>query len=296
MSHDFFVKAVEGIESKYIPVMSKVVNQNCINFFKEVVKTGKTSIKFTVPDNGKLIDDSFKGLDGSILKLPYQNILLEFYSDTDEGLQKNILIASEVDNAIRVSLICDHTSKETKRVFGPWGVVPGYAMIVRNDDELTLRKTSMQDSSGALLSGISFSGIAINLHLAEMGNLALFKDTANAIFIHAIMALFEFLEALSCSNVYVENEKYSKNKKQKRPAGLQYTYKILKVNVVANKEKSIRGPINECLEERATARQHLRRGHIRKQPYKDCVKKIWINPTIINAGQGGVISKEYLLA
>lgn len=295
MSHDFFVKAVEGIENKYIPVMSKVVDQNCINFFKEVVKTGKTSIKFTIPDNGKLIDDSFKGLDGSILKLPYQNILLEFYSDTDEGLQKNILIASEIDNAIRVSLICDHSSKETKRVFGSWGIVPCYAMIVRNDEELALRKTSMQDSSGALLSGISFSGIAINLHLAEMENSTLFKEHANAVFIHAIMALFEFLEALSCSNVYVENEKYSKNKKQKRPAGIQYTYKVLKVNITTNREKAVRESANECSEERAIARQHLRRGHIRKQPYKDCIKKIWINPTIINAGHGGMVSKEYLL-
>ena len=104
-------------------------------------------------------------------------------------------------------------------------------------------------------------------------------------------AVLSLVEALSCTNVGIESIAPRKqNKSSARRGALPFdTYHTLMVKVNGSKEHRSGGRIND----RNVAREHLRRGHIRRHP---SAGNIWINSCVVNAGAAGKIIKDYKVA
>ena len=100
--------------------------------------------------------------------------------------------------------------------------------------------------------------------------------------------LFGLIEALNCKNVSTVNAQNASTKNEKRiKAGKIpfYETKMLVINahsVLSNKTDDISGT-------RASPRQHLRRGHIRRLASGN----IWINSFLAGDATKGTITKSY---
>jgi hypothetical protein len=109
----------------------------------------------------------------------------------------------------------------------------------------------------------------------------------------AAFVLFGLLEALSCSNVFPEKVPNQKIKKGERlSAKKEDEYHTLIVRTT-NSDSGAALTLSEQQTDRRPAREHLRRGHVRRLQNG---KKIWINPMVVNAGVGGKIFKDYAMA
>jgi hypothetical protein len=106
--------------------------------------------------------------------------------------------------------------------------------------------------------------------------------------IEAPVAVISMLNALACSNVHIERSAATKTRKALRKKGaLPFDdYHILTVDAYARSNGPGSGPSGR------SPREHLRRGHIRRLESGAC---IWVNATVVNAGIGGKISKDYAL-
>jgi hypothetical protein len=112
-----------------------------------------------------------------------------------------------------------------------------------------------------------------------------------------ISVVLGFIEALNCNNVKISDlDKRQKRKGTKLlPSKDKYQYKILTIDSQKRYNTNSKNS-GITVAERHSPREHLRRGHIRTQHYKDRIKKIWINSTVVNAGKGSRIDKEYLVS
>jgi len=106
-----------------------------------------------------------------------------------------------------------------------------------------------------------------------------------------VLAVLEMCEALTCSNVKIDtlqecNKKVNAKriKKGKLPI---YETKVLSLDF--NKSRSL---IGRQVSDRASPRQHLRRGHIRNI---NDDKRIWVNSCIVGSSELGKIDKSYNL-
>ncbi len=102
-------------------------------------------------------------------------------------------------------------------------------------------------------------------------------------------ATLELIEALSCSNVKTERVQQASptvnTKRQKNGKAPLLDYHVL----VLDHPTAATGKPVQLIGNRASPRQHLRRGHIRRYPEH----KVWINAQIIGAAENGVIRKSY---
>lgn len=104
------------------------------------------------------------------------------------------------------------------------------------------------------------------------------------------LAVLEFIEAMSCSNVRAEVSspapKFLNKKRAKKGKTPIFEYRTLTIDLP--QPQTIRG--EESLPSgRASPRIHLRRGHVRRLPEK----KIWVNAAVIGSKEKGVVHKDY---
>lgn len=297
MSYNYFAQAKESINKKLIPNYEKLGMFAATDFTKDLLKHSKNAVKFTLPINGKFIEDNLKGLDGSILKLPYPLILMEYAVQSQAPVKagqvrssKRIIIAEEIDNEIRVYSIHNKDLKNNKNKMEEWKAVLGYISVKQITNNITINSSSLFPN---LVEGIELKVVR------GVPNTTLYAKVSNLIhsdIIDEVMVLFNMLEALSCSNVNIVNEKRPNNQNISKPANLQNVYKVLSINStkLSSSAKTTEN-VGEYTKESSKRRQHTRRGHIRNQRYKDCVQKIWINPVIVNPQTSGTVFKEYIV-
>ena len=243
----------------------------------------KTSIHFAIPDGGKVFGDGFKGIRNKELHLPFKKITVEFFynrnSEDIAGIEdvissKYVLIAEEFDEYITIM-----TAQYIDRI-RKWGAQSIYIKIpIKWDSKLGETadgKPGFECTSHPL--------IDTDLRGDEYDHAAFLASTTAT-------CVMELVEALTCKNIStepLERIDQSKNARRIKDGKLPlYETKILTVDISYSKDSKYNGITHN---DRASVRQHLRRGHIRRHP---TAGNIWVNACVVGHSELGVIDKQY---
>lgn len=259
------------------------------NFILEVQDLAKRAQKFMLPTGGRLFDDlEYKALDEKQdLRLPFPLIALEYQVPPQKNAQdevigldqfgkpvlcgetsvqssKRIVFAEESQDFIKITLACWYDKA------GNWAFMPPVG-IPRKD---YLDRSIKIDGRVGIAVVPSDETYPMSDYLDEVG------------------ALLCFINALQCSNVATEKTSPRKATKAKKQAALPFdSYKYLVVDIPG----SPGGGSSESTESKRALREHLRRGFINTYHTRNGPIKKWINATVVNAGIGAKVSKDYVI-
>lgn len=233
----------------------------------------RESQHFSLPVNGTLLDDNWRGLWGERLKLPYPSITIEFAT---EGKERLLLFAAQgpdhPQHGEGITLWPLRYSKQEQE----WQ--PSKTVYLLPTDWESIESEALR---AAHMFAYPVPGIA--KEVAE--------EDSQEIEAHGSIEITTFLgfcEAITCSNVSTERiqaEDCRLNRKRVQAGKLPlYETHILTVEVprLSTRSREKMGGTH------ASPRQHLRRGHIRRLTPE---RKIWVNSCVV--GQCGFIDKKY---
>jgi len=225
---------------------------------------------FALPDNGFIFNDGCKGLNGLLVKLPFDIITIEFFDDT-----------GKTDNQNKHLILCSHDATGKIIIItyfrgDKYGFLPSPISCVFSDDVVFNSETFKAETFCNLPELLKLQ--KINGVMADAFLLAAEKS---------ILVMCELLEALSCTNVEssIHQPASPKNAQRIKSHKLPiYETKVLTIK--ASKSQSSSTGINGT---HASPRQHLRRGHIRRLE----TGNIWVNSCVVGSKENGVIDKQY---
>lgn len=251
---------------------------------REAERRIKDSIKFRIPDNGRIMPGIRKNkkafgdfIDDFIpdLRLPYKDTLLEYEFKVDlessgchgvtemianEEYTGVILLSSEVaDGAISIIPLWKLSS-----LGGHWTIGNFSALIDRNRESVNITPITKEGE----LHGAN-SRVAYNDMVGE------------------VSGFLEFIAALACSNSATSDQPHGREKlnkkreKQGRPPF--YSYKVLTIS------QGGQGSVESMGGSHRSPRVHLRRGHIRRLPNKT----VWVNASVVGDKSKGFVDKDY---
>lgn len=234
----------------------------------EAIALASQCQKFMLPYGGMLIDDlEMRALEGlETLSLPHQSIAIEYHADlSNEGVgesaPKRIVFAVDAGEVIVVKVAVCFAAN------GVWQVYPWIALN-KSLDEIQ-RKNGSFRFSFRQFERENYDGFEMNDYRDE------------------VTVLYGLINALSCSNVRAQKSVAKVAAKTK--AALPFDdYHVLFV------ETSARDASGGFLahSQHRSPREHLRRGHIRRLADG---RRLWVNATVVNAGIGGKVSKDYAI-
>jgi hypothetical protein len=248
----------------------------------------KESIKFILPEGGRLYDDpEYRSMnENELLHLPYPVIALEYTRRRDGLLRedqllcsKTILFAKEIGESILLLMVA------WSDCHGIW--VP-FPMIV-------MPRIGYLDRSNVMDGRVAITArapIPKNRGVGERMSVQEYKTALIDDYSDEIGAFLCFLNILQCNNVRTESiqSKYTRSKNGgKIDAAFPFdTYHILTIDSAPSKSGS-----DSASGSHRSPREHLRRGHIRRLSGD---RRIWVNSTIVAAGRGaGTVKKEYVM-
>lgn len=220
----------------------------------------KLSQKFMLPRSGVLIEDpDLRGLDESMpLKLPFPAIALEF----PVGVEGD----SQPDGKI-VLFVREHESR----------LILKLATKLKDFGDWQVGQDAWMPLEGYLTRKLPGDHQITLYHMKGEGGRQMQLAAA---------VLLGFLNALSCSNVRVE-----RNDPPKPNAKLKKAIPFDSYHVLVLRGSQGMGALKSG--DHRSPREHLRRGHIRRY---ESGMKVWVNATVVNAGVGGKVSKDYRVA
>lgn len=271
--------------------------------YKKVIEGMKKSVRFLLPNGGRILDTGLKALPDS-LNLPFSDVCLE-YTATNLGggaaekilgventvlCPKRIAYAKQLaPNSIAVYISyyqISHTGKG-------WFLYPFFAVISGAkasgiDTSLLTPPFNSSPEMGTPLSSMLIGyGSIIEHAMADVPN---WMETAAIDLNDEVAAVLSLIEVLSCKNVKIE--KAFKKPKKIRTVDKKDSYYNLTVGRSADLTKPLvsHGVIGESDDDsRASPREHLRMGHIRRYE----TFQIFVQSTIVNPGVGGKVFKNY---
>ena len=243
------------------------------------IDLAKASQKFILPDGGRLHDDpEYRALDEKErLRLPYQFIALEYFRPTPERWSgqgawstKAVVFARERDDAIVVTPIIWIDSH------GIWGPMP----------EVAIPSINYLDRDAKRAPGLGYDGVVRHLVPVKLWNPAR-ATIPDSDYAQEIGALLCFLNVLQCGNVHVERSDPGQTRRAMTKKGaLPFdSYHVLTIDA-----PTVSAGGDGARNSHRSPREHLRRGHIRRY---ESGAKIWVNATVVNAGIGGKVTKDY---
>ena len=243
-------------------IIKQVKDTNPLGGLAHMVEEAEKAVKFCLPDGGKIINDTeLRGLDGDVeLHLPFNLIALEFLV-TAEPNPDQIRSTKRVIIAREAEAFVECKAAFWADATGQWIALP----------EFDIPKTGYMFKEDGKLK------LKIHTHAPIVADIQ--QETE---------VLLDFINALQCSNVEIAKEKGRKSNKNAKGALPFDDYHFLTIvrsegtTSAASGSGSHRSP-----------REHLRRGHIRRLPTG---KKVWVSATVVCAGQGGRVRKDYRLA
>ena len=273
---------------------------------QEILAECKASTKFILPDNGRIFDDSLRGLPDDF-RLPFDQVLIEYKVVNEGGVvaqafgnevtysarERIILAQQDGDSILVFSVIC----MQIPGGFERWYVQPFCAELspAKNLDPAEMARAKAK-AIGMVASGNAIESVGVYLYDLGGGARRAFGSDwerhAHLNLTDEISAVLELIEALSCSNVQHEALQVRPlNKSAMKRGALPFDeYHVLTVRSTV----AAPGCIPTMLPfDRRAPREHLRRGHIRR--LQDG-RRIWVNATVVNAGAQGVIEKSYRMA
>ena len=246
-----------------------------------MIDLARASQKFLLPEGGRLYDDpEYRALDETQpLRLPFPFIALEYHrprpdfmSAGDVWPTKALMFARERDEAIVVSIAIWNDAT------GCWGPMP----------EASIPRVGFLDRSVRRVLGPGYDGevkalVPMRIWKAD-------RRIPDSDYAQELGSLLCFLNVLQCGNVHVEKSGGSTVRRSMatRKALPFDDYHILTIE--SPKAAASDGGHGGS---HRSPREHLRRGHIRRL---EDGRKLWINATVVNAGVGGKVSKDYRIA
>lgn len=229
---------------------------------EEYIDLANASIKFLLPRTGQLfIDPDLRGIDdGMELHLPFPFVALEFLQPAVHlsgapAELKTVVFARQRDDDITISVV-------GQSVFdGQWRPA--------ENCKLPRRISVTFNERGERTVPVIWSGN--NKHGQRNRSEAIGAE-----------AVYSFLNALACSNVQIERSPAKKGGNVKGALPFD-DYHILTIG----NQRASGGTGGGS---HRSPREHLRRGHIRRL---ESGSKIWVNATVVNAGVGGKVTKDY---
>lgn len=224
-------------------------------FLSHAIDLAQASQKFILPDGGRLYNDpEYRALDESKpLKLPYPFIALE-YSRLGNSENKEWVKTSK---AILFARERDNDIVLTPAFWvdhmGLWGIIP----------EVAIPRIGYLDRTKV------FDGYT-PVPLSDYGD--------------EIGVLLCLLNVLQCKNVHLDRSEPKKAGKKIKSALPFDTYHVLIIDVPGKAGEGASTGSHR------SPREHLRRGHIRRLGDG---RRIWVNASIVSAGHGGVVKKDY---
>ena len=250
-------------------------------------KIGK-AVHFALPDNGRLLNDKLRGIDKTLVRLPYPSITVEYFckeqnltKELPVSMPKRLAVASEieVDGKMFVDIFVADFSGEYKE----W--VPqsfGFRLDLTETIETSVQGVWLNGHTLILNEGSFKKMIAV--HGFEKASKNAYHDIEDEIF-----SVLELIEALSCSNVkaqLLEPVDVLKQARRAKDGKLPiYETKILTISGSVGSGEHLGGT-------HSGPRQHLRRGHIRRLP----TGNFWVNSHLVGDPMKGRIEKSYQLA
>lgn len=237
--------------------------------FSHAIDLAGSSVKFLLPDTGRLYDDpEYRALDETQeLNLPYEFIALEYSrlctmpgNSGEEQSSKAIVFARQRDDFIAVTPIVWFDKQRL------WAPMP----------EVALPRVGYLERDRK-------SGPRTGIKVFQTDHTIPASDYTDE-----LIALLCFLNVLQCRNVHVERSE-PKNAGKKIKAALPFdTYHILTIDVPGSASDRTGENGNH-----RSPREHLRRGHIRRLADG---RRIWVNATVVAARRGaGTVTKDYAI-
>lgn len=241
--------------------------------------------KFMLPDGGRIINKTLEGLPDK-LRLPYKTIVLEYKvvlaTDELEGSvdSRKLIVANQVSDMEIEAYMATYRPLDKKWVLYPY--------------RWSTKTEAIPEDQLAFLQSIAPGDGRVAPFLTDLESMnglgRMVPDWIRNSMNEEVRPLMELLEALSCSNVGTESLLKTKpgignGKKDAYPFD---SYRVLTIN----SGKSGKDDISVIAGSGRSPREHLRRGHIRV--YRSGIK-VWIQPMVVNPGQGGKSSKDYFV-
>jgi len=195
----------------------------------ELLKTFKKSLKgtvhFSVPKNGKIFDDGFKGIINREIRLPYPAISLEYDTNDVELVNKAIILAFEHTKEDFLNTLDESSRAQAfdviKKFNGEivihviaagvspdgWIILPiSWVLPTQWDKEHDIDNVKLKLSEDVTSYG-GFVKFIPNMFedLIKRYSHEWVKQVYELNIIDQVKVLLEFIEALSCSNVKMEN-------------------------------------------------------------------------------------------
>lgn len=263
---------------------------------------------FVMPDEGRIFEDDLKGLRNNFVRLPFNTITLEyhvkdFHGPADKGhAPKRVILANEVSremlprtghgysdridslfprgNSTAIFVISAYCQNDT------WMVAPmAWLLPEKWDSEMDI-----DNFSQIRLGGGKTNVFGIHLPLCpsffDIQSEVPYNEQIQDISTE-VVALLEFLEAMSCTNVStsIHQEASKANPKRARQGKSPiWETKVLTIDVPGGRSSGVSSGGTH-----SSPKQHLRRGHIRRLESGN----IWVNSCVVGSPENGNVEKTY---
>jgi len=324
-AYNYAPEAIVGVK-KYI----KNFKRNAPSFtedaeyMEEVVASVNDSVHFLMPNNGLILNDDWKGLQNTDVRLPFPKITISYYVEDEVAMpsveqiieetgrpagnpRKRLLIAEEVEyddvankyNGVRVYKGVTEKFIIISSIYyvhRAWSIESGQFIIPCTWDNIIRASALAESDQPRGMQGIPVHRM-VNVDRYTILNGLSTKESLSDELVRnlstEVSALMEFCEALTCSNVGFEKIKRKPNvrsllgsRKKKQPSFETYT---LTINVPSTRKVYDDADQPEGRTHKSP-RQHLRRGHIRILADG---RKIWVNSCVVGKIEDGKIEKDY---
>lgn len=259
------------------------VSQEHNYLVSSILDLHSASVKFMLPDGGRLHDDmELRSLDeAEKLRLPYPCICLEYHSN---GRSRQINEPVGYVNGVPQYETDDFVSAPRRIV---------YAREQGNNIVVTIAFWTRHDGLWRVMPECAIPNIHyLDRRIQIGGRPAIKVMTAEpriplSDYMDEMGALLCFLNILQCQNVQAERSE-PRHTGRKIKAALPFdAYHILTIDAPGNSGESV------VTGGHRSPREHLRRGHIRRLSDG---RRIWVNATVVAAGRNaGVVMKDYAL-
>jgi hypothetical protein len=299
-ARNYAAQAVRGINLYADRTQHDPKYQADVPFVRGMVKDMFAAVHFVLPDDGKFLEDDLRGLHGLKARLPYPKLTLEYHSST--GCKVVILAAERRPEDVAAALnwkdelaflpaygdvvILLYYAFSIPAIPGEWYPSPKGIILPSEWEDQT-----METPLGFKMRPFAFLPAACLQVLSDEKIRG--KDAAwDGDVLRVTLC---FLEALACSNVSTKVlEPVDPKVNRKREAKGKLPFYETKVLVV--QAPKIAGQLNVATsddgDKRASPREHLRRGHIRRI---EDGRRVWVNSCIVGSRNLGHVGKRYMI-
>jgi hypothetical protein len=265
--------------------------------------------KFLLPVGGKVFDISSDLKDApDVIRLPFNEFFMEYpsfihkddleyitgsaatiplkYKDVEQIPYTSLVLVKQLEGVFELRLVTlfQGDGNGDNEIWQ----IPSFSATVNN----AVDRNPKESEVGLLIDydATSPEFLASDAYVTYVKFPDTFEKLFKFIYIEPIFAVLELVVALGCKNVtHQELTPRRLNKSAKKRGALPFdSYRVLSVVTNGKAEKIV--ATNGAGGDRHSPREHMRRGHIRT-----CASgvKTWVQPTVVNAGIGSVLNKDY---